>query len=110
MIQRFTGPQILKFRRTNAGAYEETSRISLASSFFASLFLGKVAPIDISDVCGMNLWDIPGERWSDQLLEIVGGDSKDMRSKLGEVAEGGAHLGPIHSYFVKRYGFSKGAF
>jgi xylulokinase len=56
----------------------------------------------------MNLWDIPNQRWSDQLLKIVGGNSNDLRSKLGEVADGGAHLGPIDSYFVNRYGFHKG--
>jgi len=97
----------LKFRRANERAYEETSRISLASSFLASLFLGKMAPIDISDVCGMNLWDIPNWKWSAQLLEIVGGDSQKLRWKLGEVAEG-TQLGKIHPYFVERYGFSKG--
>jgi xylulokinase len=89
-------------------AYESTSRISLASSFLTSLFVGKVAPIDISDICGMNLWDIPRQMWSDQLLKIVGGDASELRSKLGEVADGGAHLGPIHSYFVQRFGFRKG--
>jgi len=66
-----------------------------------------MAPIDVSDVCGMNLWDIPNRQWSDKLLEIVGGDSRELRWKLGEVAEE-AQLGKIHPYFVERYGFSKG--
>jgi xylulokinase len=82
--------------------------VSLASSFLASLFLGKIAPIDISDVCGMNLWDIPNQEWSIKLLEIVGGDAMDLMLKLGRVElNGGAHLGNIHSYFTLRYGFSK---
>jgi len=27
------------------------------------VFLGKFAPFDISDVCGMNLWDIKAGKW-----------------------------------------------
>jgi xylulokinase len=107
--QRFTGPQILKFRKYNPGHYAQTSRISLASSFLASLFLGKVAPIDISDVCGMNIWDIQQQCWSQKLLEIVGGDAKNLLDKLGKVElNGGAHLGTIHSYFTSKYNFSQG--
>ena len=108
---RFTGPQILRFRKKYGDAYERTSRISLVSSFLASLFLGRVAPIDISDVCGMNLWDIKAGAWSEQLMALAtgGGESATvaLRAKLGAVPEdGGKHLGSISAYFVSRYGFS----
>ena len=57
----------------------------------------------------MNLWDIPDQEWSTKLLEIVGGNSKDLRSKLGDVEmEGGAHLGNIHPYFISKYNFARG--
>jgi len=57
----------------------------------------------------MNLWHIPNQKWSTKLLEIVGGNSMDLVSKLGDVeTEGGAHLGKIHRYFVSRYNFRKG--
>jgi len=108
-FKRFTGPQILRFRRKYPERYEATVRISLASSFLASLLLGRIAPIDISDVCGMNLWNIQKREWSSELLEIVGGNAKDLRSKLGDVGmKGGVHLGTINAYFSSRYKFPKG--
>jgi xylulokinase len=89
--------------------YANTSRISLVSSFLASLLLGFVAPMDISDVCGMNLWDIPGNQWSEPLLELTAGKegASELRNKLGEVRQdGGGSMGSIAEYFVARYGFS----
>lgn len=110
--QRFSGPQILRFHEKYPEAYKATSRITLVSSFLASIFLGKIAPMDISDVTGANLWDIKNGRWHEDLLALAGGSSgvEDLRSKLGSVPEdGGASFGTISSYFVERYGFPKSA-
>jgi xylulokinase len=82
----------------------------LVSSFLASLFLGKVAPLDIGDVCGMNLWEIKSGSWSEPLLKLAAGSSgvDDLKRKLGEVREdGGGSLGPISRYFITRYGFEE---
>ena len=106
--QRFTGPQILRLRRQRPDAYARTSRISLVSSFLASLFLGRVAPIDISDVCGMNLWSVPSGAWNERLLDLAsGGDAAALAAKLGPVrADGGGSLGAISPYFAQRYRFA----
>jgi len=107
--QRFTGTQIMRLRRKLPDMYAATSRISLVSAFLASLFLGTVAPMDISDACGMNLWDIPGNNWSEPLLELTAGKDgvAELRNKLGEVEkDGGASLGRVSSYFTTKYGFS----
>lgn len=108
-MKRFTGPQILRFHKKYPEVYRATARISLVSSFLASVFLGRVAPFDISDVCGMNLWDIKAGAWSDPLLKLAAGNDgvDDLKKKLGNVREdGGGSLGPVSDYFIKRYGFS----
>ncbi|KAL4862304.1 hypothetical protein BDV12DRAFT_178996 [Aspergillus spectabilis] len=106
---RFTGPQILRFQRKYPDVYKKTSRISLVSSFLASLFLGHIAPFDISDVCGMNLWNIHNGAYDEDLLKLSAGShgADDLRRKLGDVPEeGGIDLGKVHPYFTTRYGFS----
>lgn len=106
---RFTGPQILRFQRKYPDKYEKTERISLVSSWLATVFLGKFAPFDISDVCGMNLWDINAAAWNEKALELTSGTFgvQALKQKLGDVPrDGGCHLGNISPYFVKRFGFS----
>lgn len=81
------------------------------SSFLASIFLGKIAPFDIADVCGMNLWDIKAGAWNQKLLSLTAGssDTSALQRKLGAADvpdDGGAFLGNISPYFVHKYGFS----
>ncbi|KAF9643706.1 D-xylulose kinase [Thelephora ganbajun] len=102
--ERFTGPQIKKIRRAHPIQYENTARISLVSSFVASLFLGRIAPIDVSDASGMNLMNVHLHKWVDSILEVAGG--KELRGKLKEEpVEGGIALGEVHPYWTRRWGF-----
>ncbi|KXJ97494.1 hypothetical protein Micbo1qcDRAFT_191950 [Microdochium bolleyi] len=107
---RFTGTQIMRMRRKRPEVYKNSARISLVSSFLASVLLGDLAPLEISDVTGMNLWDITNECWSEPLLELTAGSKDavpDLRKKLGEVPLDGENaLGRISSYFVDKFGFS----
>ncbi|KAI0630872.1 D-xylulose kinase [Trametes polyzona] len=103
--ERFTGTQIAKIRRTDPEAYRATARISLVSSFMPSLFLGSIAPIEVSDASGMNLMNVLTCEWDDRLLEAAGGP--ELRSKIGpEPAPGGTFLGTISPYWVRRWGFN----
>ncbi|THY24628.1 putative D-Xylulose kinase [Aureobasidium pullulans] len=108
---RFSGPQIMRFKAKYPEHYKETSRVSLVSSFLASVFLGKFAPIDISDVTGMNLWHIKEGKWNEKLLALVAGGEDgvaELKHKLGHVPEdGGASFGHISKYFSQRYGFAQ---
>lgn len=107
---RFSGPQILRYRTKYPSHYDETGRISLVSSFLASVFLGHIAPIDISDVTGMNLWDVNNGAWHEDLLELTAGNNHaipELKRKLGHVREdGGGAFGTISKYFIGRYGFA----
>jgi len=68
--ERFTGPQIKKIFDSQPEVYGSTERISLVSSFMASLFVGAYAAIDHSDGSGMNLMDIKEKTWSKVALEV----------------------------------------
>jgi xylulokinase len=77
------------------------------SSFVHSVFVGKIAPIEVSDASGMNLMDVLSCKWNDSLLEACGGP--ELRTKIGpEPVTGGTILGTIADYFVKRWGFNQG--
>ncbi|KOS19051.1 putative D-xylulose kinase A [Escovopsis weberi] len=122
---RFTGEQIMRMKRVRPEVYAKTARISLVSSWLASMLLGHIAPIDVGDVCGMNLWDIPHQRYNEILLALAagggGGDgsgdgngdgsaaaaaAEELRDKLGEPAmDGGRALGIVSAYYVTKYGF-----
>ncbi|KAJ7650293.1 hypothetical protein FB45DRAFT_887503 [Roridomyces roridus] len=103
--ERFTGNQIAKIRRLKPDAYAATSRISLVSSFVPSLYLGHIAPIEVSDASGMNLMDVLSCKWDDRLLEACGGS--ELRQKLGpEPVPGGTSLGPIGGWWTAKWGFS----
>ncbi|XP_049997682.1 xylulose kinase isoform X2 [Alexandromys fortis] len=84
---------------TGSRAYE---RISLVSSFAASLFLGGYSPIDYSDGSGMNLLQIQEKVWSQACL---GACAPRLEEKLGSPVPSCSVVGAISSYYVQRYGF-----
>ncbi|XP_014238905.1 xylulose kinase-like [Trichogramma pretiosum] len=102
--ERFSGPQIAKIYKKRPEAYEATERISLVSSFAASLFLGDYAPIDWADGSGMNLLDLRSKDWRDELLEAC---APGLRDKLGPSVSSSSDCGPIAKYFVERFGFDE---
>lgn len=120
---RFTGLQIRKLAtRGNPEAYAKTWRISLVSSFLASVLMGKVAPLEEADACGMNLYNIKEDRYDDQLLAIAAGvhqsldgasdaEAKtgvdELKKKLGLVSPVGYDsIGKVSSYFVEKFNFN----
>ncbi|CAM8998943.1 unnamed protein product [Rhodiola kirilowii] len=102
--ERFTGPQIRRIYQTQPDVYKNTERISLVSSFSASLLIGEYARIDQTDGAGMNLMDIKNRTWSKEVLEAT---APGLADKLGELAPAHAVAGPISRYFVEKFQFNK---
>ncbi|CAI9116051.1 OLC1v1017101C1 [Oldenlandia corymbosa var. corymbosa] len=102
--ERYTGPQIRRIYQTKPEVYENTERISLVSSFMASLLIGDYACIDHTDGAGMNLLDIKKKDWSKVALEAT---APGLEAKLGKLAPAHAVAGHIAPFFVERYHFDK---
>jgi len=102
-FERFTGPQIRKFYKSDPDAYEKTAHIMLVSSFMASILSGTIAPIDHGDGAGMNLMNIQTRQWHPQALNAT---APNLSDRLPALAEPWTIIGPISTYFVKKYGFA----
>ncbi|KAF9913101.1 hypothetical protein EC991_003560 [Linnemannia zychae] len=122
--ERYTGSQILKIVQETPEIYRSTVRISLVSSFLASLLVASFVAIDVADGSGMNLLDIRTKTWDTLLTAFIdrGGradissadeetrmrtTANSLTDKLGEVDATGKRIqGVLSSWFVDRYGFS----
>jgi len=102
-IERFTGPQIRKFWKTEPEGYRKTAEITLVSAFMASILTGKSAPIDYGDGAGMNLLDLQSGAWSPQLLAAT---APELAQKLQPAVPSETRVGEIAPYFVERFGFA----
>ncbi len=102
-FERFTGPQIRKFFKTDPKAYERTAHIALVSSFMCSLLAGRIAPIDHGDGAGMNLMDIRRKDWHPPALEAT---APGLGGRLPRLVPSATVIGPVSSYFADRYGLN----
>jgi xylulokinase len=107
--ERFTGNQIAKVASENG--LGDVERISLVSSFVASLWVGKYSGIDSSDAGGMNLMDLRSKEWDSAMLAVTTPLLPHaLASLLGPIVEPHSIVGTVHDYFVRRYGFSANTF
>lgn len=104
--ERFTGPQIRKFRKEQPATYDATTRIHLVSSFMATLLLGSTAPIDPGDGSGMNLMDLAENSWSAAALDAT---APALLEKLPPIRPSWASAGRLSPYWQKRYSFPPAA-
>lgn len=102
-IERFTGPQIRKFSKTDPQGYAATERIHLVSSFIASVLAGHSLPIDFGDGAGMNLMNLSSLDWDGELLEAT---APGLQGKLAPPSSCLVPMGTVSNYFVEKYGVS----
>ena len=100
-FERFAGPQIRKFFKTEPKAYAKTTDIALVSSFMASLLAGKIAPLDFGDGAGMNLMDVRRKNWNHEALKAT---APGLFGKLPPLTASGQVIGPVSPYFVQKFG------
>jgi len=101
-IERFSGPQIRKFWKTEPETYAVTAEITLVSAFMASILIGSSAPIDHGDGAGMNLMDLQAAAWSPALLAAT---APELLSKLPKLVPSATRIGELAPYFG-RFGFA----
>lgn len=100
--ERFTGNQIAKIYQTCADEYRNCERICLVSSFLATLFIGKYAPIDFSDGSGMNLLNINTKEWDASLMKAC---APGLKNRLGVPVASSSVIGKVSKYMRGRYNF-----
>lgn len=102
-IERFTGPQIRRFHKTDPDGYATTNRIHLVSSFIASILAGRSVAIDFGDGAGMNLLNLATLKWDNGLLDAT---APGLLPKLPPTSAATTVQGPASRYFVEKYGLS----
>lgn len=103
--ERFTGPQIRRFFKTDPAGYARTHQIHLVSSFIASVIAGKSVAIDFGDASGMNLLNLAKLGWDTELLAAT---APELGKKLLPPAPQTQVQGDVSSYFIKKYGLAAG--
>jgi xylulokinase len=101
-FERFTGPQIRKFFKTDPAGYDATGRVHLVSSFMASLLAGADAPLDPGDGSGMNLMDLSSGDWWEPAVSAT---APGLRDRLPQVRPAWTVAGPLSPYWQQRHGF-----
>jgi xylulokinase len=100
-FERFTGPQIRKFFRTDPNGYAATHRVHLVSSFMASLLIGRHAPLDPGDASGMNAMDLNTRDWWD---EAVNAAAPGLAARLPRIVPSSTVVGDISDFWRARHG------
>jgi xylulokinase len=100
-FERFTGPQIRRFSKTERQSYLSTGRVHLISSFLASLLAGQQAPLEPGDASGMNLMDLATRAW---WPPAVGATAPDLAARLPEIAPSPTVIGRLAPFWQARCG------
>ena len=100
-FERFTGPQIRRFFKSDPEGYERTARIHMVSSFMASLLIGAHAPLDPGDASGMNLMDLAAREWWPHALDAT---APGLAARLPPIVQPWTVAGRLAPYWQHAHG------
>ena len=104
--ERFSGVQMMAIASRYPKAWESTSKVSLVSSFCASLLTGSFVPIDYSDASGTLLMGLKERQWAPEMLQSKPFASLDLGAKLGgEPVPSHQIVGQVSALLTERWGF-----
>ena len=99
-IERFAGPQIMKFAKEDPDGYAKTRRIHLLSSFLASYLVGDDMPIDTGDGAGMNLLNLRTGEWDAEICEFT---ASGLLAKLPPALNATRSVSSAHKPLASRF-------
>ncbi|MCL1854418.1 MAG: xylulokinase [Clostridia bacterium] len=99
----FTASKILWVREHEPWIYEKCRHILLPKDYIRYQLTGELAT-EVSDASGMQLLDVKGRRWSDEILSILQID----RDLLGRVYESPEVTGKVHGEAARLTGLMEG--
>lgn len=97
-VERFSGPQIRRWSKSETEAYQKTMHIHLVSSFMCSVLCGESAPIDYGDGAGMNLLNLKTLQWDREVAEFT---APGLIGKLPDSVASDRIAGKLSAYFSK---------
>ncbi|MFT9078535.1 xylulokinase [Ethanoligenens sp.] len=99
----FTAGKILWVRENEPAIYEKCCHILLPKDYIRYKLTGEFAT-DVSDASGMQLLDVPGRKWADEVLEKL----EIERSLLCRVYESAEVTGTVHRQAAEVTGLAFG--
>lgn len=99
----FTAGKILWVRENEPDIYGQCRRILLPKDYIRFMLTGEYAT-EVSDASGMQLLDVPGRKWSDEVLSKLSID----KAMLGRVYESPEVTGTVHSRAAEVTGLAIG--
>ncbi|THD28682.1 Xylulose kinase [Fasciola hepatica] len=101
VFSRFTCPIILRIKELEPEVYDETAKISLVSSFAASLWTGHLVPFDYADACGTGLFSLSQSKLDQDVCKNI---DENLQQKIDAPVPSHTIVGNVSPYIHKKYG------
>ncbi len=101
----FTASKIMWVKNNEPEIFEKVKKILLPKDYIRYMLTGEFAT-EVSDASGMQLMDIPGRKWSDEVLSKLEID----KSLLGKLYESQEVSGKVNNYGSQLTGLKVGTF